>query len=170
MPYASTGVGAIGHILFQYIVVKERLNAVAVQYRSGSATVVDLLAGRVKVGTLIWPTARQHVEAGTLIPLGVSSESRLAELPNVPTLHELGYSDLVLTAWTTISGPAGIPTPIIDTLNREIRNIVQRPDMKRHFDLEGEVPRLMSHVELTEFLRAQVERWRPIVRPLAEAK
>ncbi len=78
MPYVSSGTGTVGHIVFEYVVVKEKLNAVHVPYRAGSAAVVDLLAGRVTVGALNWATARQHIQAGTLIPLGVSSAQAAA--------------------------------------------------------------------------------------------
>ena len=86
MPYVSSGTGTVGHIVFEYVVVKEKLNAVHIPYRAGSAAVIDLLAGRVTVGALNWATARQHVQAGTLIPIGVSSAKRLPQLPDLPTL------------------------------------------------------------------------------------
>ena len=108
MPYVSSGTGTVGHVVFEYVVVKEKLNAVHVPYRAGSAAVVDLLAGRVTVGALNWATARQHVQAGTLIPLGVSSAKRLPQLPDLPTLAELGYPDIQTTTWTMISGPPGL--------------------------------------------------------------
>ena len=95
MPYVSSGTGTVGHIVFEYVVVKEKLNAVHIPYRAGSAAVIDLLAGRVTVGALNWATARQHVQAGTLIALGVSSAKRLPQLPDLPTLSELGYPDIV---------------------------------------------------------------------------
>ena len=61
LQYVSSGTGTVGNILIEYLVTKEKLKLVHVPYRSGSAAVVDLLAGRVKVGALNWSTARQHV-------------------------------------------------------------------------------------------------------------
>ena len=78
-----------------------------VPYRSGNAAIIDLLAGRVKVGSLNWSTARVHVAAGNLVPLAVSSAKRLAELPDLPTLDELGYPDMVTTTWHMLAGPGG---------------------------------------------------------------
>jgi tripartite-type tricarboxylate transporter receptor subunit TctC len=167
-PYVSSGTGTVGHIVFEYVVVKEKLNAVHIPYRSGGAAVVDLLAGRVPVGALNWATARQHVRAGTLIPLGVSSPKRLPQLPELPTLAELGYPEIQTTTWTMISGPAGLPKPIVDAVNREVRTIIAKPALKKHFEEEGEEPRLMSPAELTEFIGAEVKRWSPVVRSMVK--
>jgi tripartite-type tricarboxylate transporter receptor subunit TctC len=168
MPYVSSGTGTVGHIVFQYVVEKEKLNAVHIPYRSGGAAVVDLLAGRVPVGALNWATARQHIQAGKLIPLGVSSGKRLPQLPDLPTLRELGYADIVTTTWTMITAPAGLPKPITDALNREVRKIAVKPELKQHFENEGEEPRLLSPAELTEFVSAEVKRWAPVVRAMVK--
>jgi tripartite-type tricarboxylate transporter receptor subunit TctC len=168
MPYVSSGTGTVGHIVFEYVVVKEKLNAVHIPYRAGSAAVVDLLAGRVTVGALNWATARQHVQAGTLIPLAVSSAKRMRQLPELPTLAELGYSDIQTTTWTMISGPAGLPKNITDAVNREVRAIAVKPALKKHFEDEGEEPRLLSPAELTDFVKVEVARWVPVVRAMVK--
>jgi tripartite-type tricarboxylate transporter receptor subunit TctC len=168
MPYVSSGTGTVGHIVFQYVVQKEKLNAVHIPYRAGSAAVVDLLAGRVTVGALNWATARQHIQAGTLIPLAVSSAKRLPQLPELPTLSELGYPDIQTTTWTMIAGPAGLPKTITDAVNREVRNIAVKPELKKHFENEGEEPRLLSPAELTELVSAEVKRWAPVVRAMVK--
>ncbi len=168
MPYVSAGTGTVGHIVFEYLVRKEKLKAVHVPYRAGSAAVIDLLAGRVTVGALNWATARQHLRAGTLVALGVSSAKRLPPLPDLPTLAELGYPDIQTTTWTMISGPAGLPKNIADALNREVRNIAVKPELKKHFENEGEAPRLLSPAELTDFVGVEVKRWAPVVRAMVK--
>src|SRR5262245_16040256 len=166
MPYVSSGTGTVGHVVFEYVVVKEKLNAVHIPYRAGSAAVIDLLAGRVKVGALNWATARQHIQAGTLFPLGVSSERRLPQLPDLPTLREVGYADIATTTWTMITGPANVPKRIVDAVNREVQRISAKPELKKHFENEGEEPRLMSAVQLADFVKAEVARWSPLVRSM----
>jgi len=170
MPYVSSGTGTVGHIVFGYVVTKEKLNAVHVPYRAGSAAVVDLLAGRVKVGALNWATARQHVQAGTLIPLAVSSAERMKQLPDLPTLRELGYSDIVTTTWTVLTAPAGIPRNVVDAANRQVRAIAVLPELRKRFEEEGEEPRLMSPAELTDFVHGEVAHWTPIVRAMLKGK
>ena len=101
-------------MVFAYVVTSEKLNAVHIPYRAGSGAVIDFLAGGVKVGALNWTTARQHVQSGALVALGVSSERRMPQLPNLPTLRELGYPDVVTTTWTMLTAPAGVPKTIVD--------------------------------------------------------
>jgi tripartite-type tricarboxylate transporter receptor subunit TctC len=170
MPYVSAGTGTVGHMVFAYVVTAEKLNAVHIPYRAGSAAVIDLLAGRVKVGSLNWTTARQHVQSGALIAMGVSAEKRMPQLPNLPTLRELGYPDVVTTTWTMLTAPAGMPRPIVDAVNREVQKISVKPELRKHFENEGEEPRLMSAAELTDFVKAEVTRWAPLVRTMVKGK
>ena len=168
VPYVSSGTGTVGHIVFAYVVQKEKLNAAHIAYRGGSAALVDLLAGRVPLGALNWATARQHVQAGRLVALGVSSAKRLPQLPETPTLSELGYTDIVTTTWTMLSAPAGLPKTLADSVNREVRRIAQKPEIRQHFENEGEQPRLMSPEELTDFVSAEIKRWAPLVRSMVK--
>ena len=122
--YVSSGTGTVGNVLTEYIAIKEKLKLVHVPYRSGSGAVIDLLAGRVKVGALNWSTAREHILTGNLIALAVSSAKRLPALPDVPTLDQLGYPDMITTTWHMLAGPAGVDRQIVSALNREVIRIV----------------------------------------------
>ena len=164
LEYVSPGTGTVGHILIEAIAAKENIKLVHVPYRSGTAAVVDLLAGRVKVGSLNWSTARGHVAAKNLLPVTVSSAKRLAELPDLPTLSEIGYPDLVTINWHSLAGPAGLPREIVGALNREVVKIVERPEMRKHFELDAVETRAMTPAELTQFVRGEVEKWTPVVR------
>ena len=162
--YVSSGTGTVGNVLVEYIAAKERIKLVHVPYRSGNAAIIDLLAGRVRVGSLNWSTAREHVTAGNLVPIAVSSAKRLAALPDLPTLSELGYPDMVTTTWHMLVGPAGVPREIVGALNREVVKIVERPDMRRHFEVDAVETRAMTPAELKEFVRGEVEKWTPVVQ------
>ena len=85
------------------IAMKDGIKAVHVPYKAGSGAVIDLLAGRVKLGSLNWTTAREHVAAKSLIPLAVSSAKRLPTAPDLPTLVELGYPDIISTTWHALA-------------------------------------------------------------------
>lgn len=166
--YVSSGTGTVGNILVEYIASKERIKLVHVPYRSGSAAIIDLLAGRVKIGSLNWSTAREHVTAGSLLPVAVSSAKRLAAQPDLPTLNELGYPDMITTTWHMLAGPAGLPREIVGALNREVIKIVDRPDIRRHFETDAVESRAMTPAELKEFVRAEVEKWTPVVQATAK--
>ena len=82
--------------------------------------------------------------AGRLIPLAVSSAQRLAERPDLPTLSELGYPDMVTTTWHMLAGPAGLPREIVSALNREVAQIVERPEMRKHLRDDAVETRVMT--------------------------
>ena len=168
--YVSSGTGTVGNVLVEYIALKEKLKLNHVPYRSGSAAVIDLLAGRVKVGALNWSTAREHVIAGSLIPVAVSSAKRLPALPDLPTLDQLGYPDMVTTTWHMLSGPAGLQREIVAALNREVIKIVERPEMRNVFESDAIETKAMTPAELTQFVRAEVEKWAPVARASVKAE
>jgi len=168
--YVSSGTGTVGNVLTEYISIKERIKLTHIPYRSGSGAVIDLLAGRVKLGALNWSTAREHVRAGSLIPVGVSSSKRLAALPDVPTLDELGYHDMVTTTWHMLSGPAGLPREIVGQLNREVIRIVDRPELRKQLETDAVETKAMTPAELTQFVRGEVEKWGPVARASAKAE
>jgi tripartite-type tricarboxylate transporter receptor subunit TctC len=168
--YVSSGTGTVGNVLAEYIAMKEKLKLAHVPYRSGSGAVIDLLAGRVKLGALNWSTAREHILTGSLIAVAVSSTKRLPALPDVPTLDQLGYPDMVTTTWHMLSGPAGLDRQIVSTLNREVIRIVERPELRNAFESDAIETKSMTPAELTQFVRAEVEKWTPVARASVKAE
>jgi tripartite-type tricarboxylate transporter receptor subunit TctC len=162
--YVSAGTGTVGNLLTEFVAMKEKLRLVHVPYRSGSGAILDLLAGRVKVGTLNWSTAREHVQTGRLIPIAVSSAERLPAMPNLATLRELGYPDLVTTTWHMLSGPAGLPRDVVAALNREVIKSVKRPELRNVFEYDAVETKPMTPAELTQFVAAEVAKWTPVVK------
>lgn len=162
--YVSAGTGTVGNLLTEFIAMKERIKLVHVPYRSGSGAVLDLLAGRVKLGTLNWSTAREQVVTGRLIPIGVSSANRLPMLPSLPTLSELGYPDLVTTTWHMLIGPAGLPRDIVGALNREVIRSANRPELRRVFEYDAVETKAMTPAELRQFVTDEFAKWTPVVK------
>jgi tripartite-type tricarboxylate transporter receptor subunit TctC len=168
--YVSSGAGTVGNVIVEFIALKEQLKVAHVPYRSGSGAIVDLLAGRVKVGALNWSTAREHVAAGTLIPVGVSSSKRLAALPELPTLNELGHPDMITTTWHALSGPAGLPKDIVERTNGAVSKILERPDIRKQLENDAIETQAMTPAELTDYFRNEVAKWTPVVRATVKAE
>jgi tripartite-type tricarboxylate transporter receptor subunit TctC len=160
----------VGNVLTEYIAMKEKLKLMHVPYRSGSGAVIDLLAGRVKLGALNWSTAREHIVAGSLIAVAVSSAKRLPALPDVPTLDQLGYPDMVTTTWHMLAGPAGLDRQIVGALNREVIKIVERPELRNALENDAIETRAMTPAELTQFVRAEIDKWTPAARTSVKAE
>jgi tripartite-type tricarboxylate transporter receptor subunit TctC len=164
--YVSPSIGSVGNMVAEYVAAKEKIKLVHVVYRGGGAAILDLVAGHVKVGSMTLATTLQHIRAGALRPLAVSSAQRVPELPEVPTLVELGYPELVVTTWYSLSGPAGLPKDIVDRLNREVNKAMDVPKVREHLAQETVQTRPMSPEEMTRFMKSEVDKWVPAVRAM----
>lgn len=164
--YVSPGTGTAGNVLAEYFADKEKIKLTHVSYRGGGAAILDLVAGHVKMGSMTVSTTIEHIRAGTLIPLAVSSAERLPELPNVPTFRELGYRDLVATTWFTLSGPPGLPPDVVERLNQAVNTGLQQPDVRRRLQQEIVETRAMTPGEATRFMQGEVDKWVPVVKGL----
>ncbi len=168
--YVSPGFGTVGNMVGEYLVSRGKLNIRHIPYKGGGTAIIDLVGGQVKVGALTWSTAVEHARAGTLIPLAISTAERLPEFSNVPTFAELGFPDLVLTAWFSLSGPPGLPAPIVERLNHLVNAAVAQPEVKKAFERDASLAKPMTPPEFTAFLRSEVEKWTPVIKTFAASK
>jgi tripartite-type tricarboxylate transporter receptor subunit TctC len=163
IPYVSPGVGSVGNLVAEYLAAKENIRLTHVPYRGGAAALTDLVAGHVKVGMMSFSTAREHVRAGKLVPLAMSSAERPKDFPDLPTLNELGYPDLVATTWWALSGPAGLPPEIVTRLNAEINKSLELPQVRKQLEQEEVASKAMTPAEVTAFMQSEVAKWVPVV-------
>jgi tripartite-type tricarboxylate transporter receptor subunit TctC len=82
----------------------------------------------------------------------------------VPTFSELGYPELVASTWFGFGGPAGLPDNIVTLLNREIKAILDEPDMRRRLETEGVTPEAMSAPQVARFVADEIAKWTPVAR------
>jgi tripartite-type tricarboxylate transporter receptor subunit TctC len=168
--YVSAGLGTMGNWTAEFLAAKENIKLVHVAYKGGAQALLDLLAGHVKVAMLTWSTVAEHVRAGRLMPLAVTSAGRLSYLPDVPTLRELGHPDFVAVTWYSLSGPAGIAPEIVASLNHEVVNALDRPQVKRQIDQDAIETKAMTPGELKRFMQSEIDRWSPMIKQLLNAK
>jgi tripartite-type tricarboxylate transporter receptor subunit TctC len=168
--YVSPAVGAVGNMVAEYVAEKEKVKLVHVAYRGGGAAIQDLVAGHVKVGSMTLSTTRQHILGGKLKPLAISSEKRVAEFGDIPTLVELGYPELVVTTWYSLAGPAGLPREIVQKLNAAVNKAMDVPEVKKHLETEMVQTKAMTPDEMTAFMQREVAQWAPTARRVAEQK
>jgi tripartite-type tricarboxylate transporter receptor subunit TctC len=162
--YVSAGVGTMGNWVAEYLAAAEHIKLTHVAYKGGAAALLDLLAGRVKVGMLSWSSVAEHIRAGALVPLAVSSAARVPYLPDLPTLRELGHPDFVATTWFSLSGPAGMATDVVEALNRAVVNAMDRPQVKAEIERDAIETRPMTAAEVTQFSQAEIDRWTPLIK------
>jgi tripartite-type tricarboxylate transporter receptor subunit TctC len=115
--FASSGVGSNQHVLGAWFAKEADINLQHIPYRGAGQAVTDLVAGSVKFGILGPSALLPHVRTGTLMIIGQTGAKRSAALPDVPTLVEAGYKDMVMDSWFGIFAPQGTPTDTIKALN-----------------------------------------------------
>ena len=132
--YASMGVGGAGHVIMELMTSLADIKLTHIPYKSGA--LVDVIGGQVPLIFQPTTTALEQIKKGNVIGLGVTSEKRLALLPNVPSIREVvpGY---LADGWQGMMAPAQTPAPIIDRLNREIAAVLAQPDTVERFRTLG---------------------------------
>ena len=137
LTYASVGNGSQPHLaseLFQQM-TGAKLNHVP--YRGAAPATVDMLAGQIDLGILNMPPLLEHIKSGSLRALGVASIKRAAQLPDVPSLDELGLKGFNVVTWYGIAAPAGTPQAIVDRLAAAFQKSVNAPDIKAKLAAQG---------------------------------
>jgi tripartite-type tricarboxylate transporter receptor subunit TctC len=162
--YVSAGFGTMGNWVAEYLAAAEGMKLNHVAYKGGPQALLDLLAGHVKVGMLSWSSVAEHIRAGNLIPLGVTSANRLPYIPELPTLSELGHPDFVATTWFSLSGPAGLPPEIVNGINREVIKAADRPQVKKQVAQDAIESKPLTPAEMTRFAQSEIERWTPLIK------
>ena len=160
--YASPGPGTFGNLLAELLSKSEQLNLVNVPYKGAALAMLDVIGGHVKIGCVTWTSAVPHIRAGSVIPLAISSSERLADFPDVPTLKELGYPKLVATTWFGLSGPAGMPKDIVDSLNGGVIAALALPRARKQMEQEALLTRPMTSRQFTDFVQTEIDKWGPI--------
>ncbi|MBC8024214.1 MAG: tripartite tricarboxylate transporter substrate binding protein [Burkholderiales bacterium] len=139
------------------------IDAVQVPYKGSAPGTTDLLAGNVQFMFNALPSMLQHIQAGKIRALGVSSTKRASQLPDVPPLNEAvpGYE---VVTWYSFVAPAGTPKAVVDKLNREISAIVETPEMKEKLRGQGLEAEAMSPDELARLFRSETDKWAKVIR------
>ena len=166
LDYVSPGTGTLGHLLVEYFSQRAGIKLQHIPHKGSAQAMMDLLAGNVMFGTMTFSSAAGQIRAGKVLPLAVSSKQRVREFADVPTLRELGYDDIVANTWYGLSGPAGLPAPIVVKLHGAAAKFLELPDVKRRFEQDAIEAEPMTTQEFTEFLAGEVAKWGPIAKRL----
>jgi tripartite-type tricarboxylate transporter receptor subunit TctC len=154
--YASGGNGTSQHLAAELF-----LSAAGV--RGSAPGMADLVAGHVNLMFDNVNTALPHIRGGTLRPLAVTGARRTALLPDVPTLVELGYRDVVVTTWFAFLAPAGTPAPVQATLADGIAAALRAPDVAERLAQQGMEVMAEPPAALAEHMRREIDKWRRLV-------
>lgn len=129
LTYGSPGTGSPMHIAGEMLNKGAGIKINHVPYKGVAPVVTDSLGGHVTIGWITPGAVGQHVTSGKLVPLAVAERQRTKLMPNVPTLIELGYKDLDISAWMGLLGPRGLPADIVRSLNAHMNEVLRMPDV-----------------------------------------
>ena len=116
LAFATSGPGSSNHLLGTMLGLVSNTKLVHIPYRGAGPAMQDTIAGNVPSMFDSLPSAAPHIKAGKVRALAVSGEERNPRFPDVPTMKEQGYPDLVSYSWFGLSGPAKLPAPIVERL------------------------------------------------------
>jgi tripartite-type tricarboxylate transporter receptor subunit TctC len=162
--YGSTGNGSPGHLNGEIFARLVGIKAVHVPYRVGGQGTTDLLMGRVHFWLAQIPTRLEQVRNGQLRALAVAGDERSADLPDIPTVKELGYGDFDASSAYAVFAPAGVPSGVITKLYDAIRDALQDERVATSLQAAGIEPKLMDSVDVTKLLQSQIVRWADIAK------
>jgi tripartite-type tricarboxylate transporter receptor subunit TctC len=164
LSFASSGTGQSVHLSGEMFKLKTGTDIIHVPYKGAGPAVADLMAGQVTMMIDNLPSSLPHIQAGKLRALAVTSKDRVAELPDVPSLRELGFEDFQVTAWFGLMAPGGTPQPIIDQLYKTISSILSEPDIRKRLTELGGTPGGQPPAQFTSFIAEERVRWVQLIK------
>jgi len=161
--YASVGIGSPAHIAGELLKLKAGIDMVHVPYKGGGPAVADTLGGQVQVAFVSLPAAWQHVKAGRLKAIAVTSDKRTAGAPDVPTIKEQGV-DCVVNSWYGALVPAKTSPAIVAKLHAAMVKVLQMPETREKLLLQGAEAASNTPEEFEKLIRDELKQWEYVIR------
>jgi tripartite-type tricarboxylate transporter receptor subunit TctC len=161
--YASAGTGTTPHLSGELFRLTQNLDIVHVPFSGAGPAIQSLAGGHTPMAFTSLPPAIPMIQEGKLRALAVSSATRVAALPNVPTLGEAGLPDQEADTLQAVLVPAGTPRPVVDLLYAEIKAIVALPDIKERFAALGLDPVANTPEEFAAQIRREIAKWGKVI-------
>ena len=155
---------ASGHMAMELFKQTAGIFLTGIPYRGGGPMMTDILGGTIKIMFINQDVALQHIKAGKLRPLAVSSIQRNALYPDVPTIAESGYKGFEALSWSGMSIAKGAPQPVIDKLEAALAQAMQSPAVKQRMESQGFVVPVQGSKPYTAFVNSERERWTKVIK------
>jgi len=162
--FGTSGPGSMSHLVGEMFKRVADINIVQVPYKGGVLAVQDLIGGQVQ---LIFSDAlpvMQHIRAGKLRPLAITSKERSPLSPEIPTLAEQGYPELVAVNWWGVLMPTGTPRPIVAKLNADLVKVLADADLKEKYAQLGVEPVSSTPEFFGQFIQTEAARYAKVIK------
>ena len=165
--YGSTGQGAIIHLATALFEHMAGIKMTHVPYKGGSPALMDVIAGNIYLNFATPQTGLRQVKAGRVRALAVTTATRLAAAPDIPTIAESGVPGYEVTNWQALIGPKGIPRPIVDRINSTVNQALKPKEMEEKLQADGVSPAGGTPEQLYEQIRKEIDMWRKVIAQAA---
>jgi tripartite-type tricarboxylate transporter receptor subunit TctC len=160
--FSSFGIGSTNHLVGELFLSATGSKATHVPFQGSQQAMTALLAAQVDFSFETAAVALPQVKAGKLRAIATPSPQRLKDLPEVPTLQEAGYKDLVAEGWMGVFAPAGTPAPIIQKLNQALVKVIRQPDVEARLTARGVLVSASEAEAYRRKLVGEFDKWRRI--------
>jgi tripartite-type tricarboxylate transporter receptor subunit TctC len=162
--YGSVGNGSQPHLAAEMFKQMAGVNFTHVPYKGAAPAITDLLAEQIDLAFLNAPPLLQHIQSGKLTALAVTTLKRARQLPDVPTLDELGLRGFDVATWYGITAPAATPKPVVEKLTAVISKVLTSPDVVAKLTSQGAEIFLLPPREFADYLQADAARLTRLIK------
>ncbi|MFC3339805.1 Bug family tripartite tricarboxylate transporter substrate binding protein [Paracandidimonas soli] len=161
--YGSSGVGASNHLAGEMLKKVSGADILHVPYKGSGPAITDLIGGSIQVFFDNEPSILPHIQAGKVRALAVTGKTRSENLPDVPTMEELGFKGFVIEPWYGIGAPAGTPESVINRLNDAVNRGLSKPEVRETLLKAGITPASGDAGVLKAHIRSEYEKWADLI-------
>ena len=161
--FGSSGSGSITHLATELLKREAQIDLVHVPYRGAAPAVTDLLGGQVQIAVFDVPVLLPHIRSGALTALAVTSKTRAAALPDVPTSAEAGFPTVLSDNWYGLVAPAATPPAILDKIQKAATAALSSEDLKAKYAQQDAEALPTTPAEFAAFVVAERARWKAVV-------
>jgi len=166
--YSSSGKGSPSHLFVEYLKAAAKIDILEVPYKISSQALTDVMAGLVTLNQPILSAALPQIRAGRLKALAVTTSTRSAVAPEIPTVAESGgLPGFEAAQWQGFVAPAGTPAAVVARINADLNRILQLPDVKQRIGGLGLEFALTSPSEFASDIRADIAKWSQLIKSLS---
>lgn len=163
LSFGSSGNGTTQHLFVEAFAHAAGIKLLHVPYKGGTLAFNDMMGGQINMLPDTIPAIAQHIKAGTVRALGVTSSARSPQMPDVPTIAEQGLRGYFAEGWITIVAPAGLAPAQADRLDREIRAVMADPAFSNKIRDMGFVEMKVSREPLRNFIASELTKWKTVI-------
>ncbi|HVE50251.1 MAG TPA: tripartite tricarboxylate transporter substrate binding protein [Casimicrobiaceae bacterium] len=164
--YASSGVGSTQHLAGALFAQLTDVKINHIPYKGSGQAIVDLLAGQVSMNFDTMPPVLEHVKAGKIRALAISTPQRLPQLPDVPTFAEVGIRGFDVTNWYSVMGPKGMPRDVVLKINDAVQKSMSDPALRPKLEAQGVQFGSGTPDEFAAFVKAELAKYERLVKEL----